>query len=202
MGTGTTSAQLIVDGAGLGRELVDPHPPFFYVLSAALDRLLGGAGKGTIARIGRLSGLLGLGPSSCGSYVHGRAPGDARRGQLAAALLLFLPVHVSEHDAEREILVTALISANRPRAELGRPAAGARLLRPALLGAWPPRLLRKLAPCCRSRPRRDPLRRGPQRRGAGAALDQPSAVRPRCWAAVLSAISSSGFLYPHGLGPP
>jgi len=117
------------------------HPPFFYALGAAIGRLLDGAGKETIARTAVAAcSLLGLAAiAAIAAYVRERAPRDGRRSLLAAALLLFLPVHVYMSTMlSEEILVTALVSfalIGLAR-ELGRPAAErSELLRPALLGA-------------------------------------------------------------------
>ncbi len=117
------------------------HPPLFYALGAALSRLLDGAGKDTIARVTvALCSLLGLAAiAAIAGYVRERSPGDGRRALLAAALLLFLPVHVYMSTMlSEEILVTAFVSfalIGLAR-ELARPAAErSDLLRPALLGA-------------------------------------------------------------------
>jgi hypothetical protein len=136
-------AQLIADWRlpAPGESWSTAHPPFFYALAALIGRLLDGAGKDVITRaVVALSSLLGLAAiAAVAAYVREPAPGDTRRSLLAAALLLFLPVHVYMSTMlSEEILVTALVSfalIGLAR-ELGRPAAErSDLFRPALLGA-------------------------------------------------------------------
>jgi hypothetical protein len=117
------------------------HPPLFFALGAAIGRLLDGADKEAIARtavaLGCLLGLAAI--AAVAAYLRERAPGDAHRSLLAAALLLFLPVHLYMSTMlSEEILVTALVSLALIglAQELARPAEGrSDLLRPALLGA-------------------------------------------------------------------
>jgi len=117
------------------------HPPLFYALGAAIGRLLEGARGVTITRtVVALSSLFGLAAiAAVAAYLRGRAPGEGRRALLAAALLLFLPVHVyTSAMLSEEILVTALVSfalVGLVR-EMGLPVAErSQQLRPALLGA-------------------------------------------------------------------
>ncbi len=116
------------------------HPPFFYALVAAIGELLGDAGKDTIARTGvALCSLLGLAAiAAVARYVRAVEPGDTRRALLAAALVIFLPVHVYMSTMlSEEILVTALVTfalVGLAR-ELGRPdEERSDITRPALLG--------------------------------------------------------------------
>ena len=116
------------------------HPPFFYYLSASLGRLMTGAGKAEITVAIRLLssaiGLLGVGAAAL--LVWRSAPGDRARCVVAAALLLFLPVHIyMSAMLGEEILASALASFALVGAahELARPAAPRRAaLRMALLG--------------------------------------------------------------------
>jgi 4-amino-4-deoxy-L-arabinose transferase-like glycosyltransferase len=116
------------------------HPPLFYALVAAIGGLLEDAGKDAIARSGvALCALLGLAAiAAVAVYVRRLEPRSGRRALLAAALLLFLPVHVYMSTMlSEEMLVTALVTfalVGLAR-ELGRPEAErSDTLRPALLG--------------------------------------------------------------------
>ena len=93
------------------------HPPFFYGVSAAIARLVGGARDGidkvAAVHVIRLamaaSGLAGI--AAAVWLVRCVAPEAGRRAFLAGALLLFLPVHVyMSAMLSEEVLVTALIS--------------------------------------------------------------------------------------------
>ena len=186
------------------------HPPFFYALSAVIGRLLDGAGKEAIARtVVALCSLLGLAAiAAIAAYVRGRAPGDSRRSLLAAALLLFLPVHVYMSTMlSEEILVTALVSfalIGLAR-ELGRPAAErSQLLRPALLGAVAGlALLTKLSAALPIAAGALALFAEGPRRGWSRALR--SALAFGGTAALLGGwfylrnLAVYGYLYPHGL---
>ncbi len=116
------------------------HPPFFYALVAAIGTLLGDTEKDAIARTGvALCSLLGLASIAVvARYVRSVAPGGGRTGLLAAALLLFLPVHVyMSAMLSEEILVTAIVTVALVglASELGRPEGErSEWARPALLG--------------------------------------------------------------------
>jgi hypothetical protein len=116
------------------------HPPFFYALGAGIGRLLDGGSKEAIARItvGLCSALGLVAIAAVAAYERRQSPDGARRSLLAAALLLFLPVHLYMSTMlSEEILVTALVSLALIglAQELARPAEGrSDLLRPALLG--------------------------------------------------------------------
>ena len=72
------------------------HPPLFYYLSAALSRALGITDSlGAIVPTRLLSAAAGLGMVALAYWLVRRVdPGNLRRAFLAAALLLFLPVHI------------------------------------------------------------------------------------------------------------
>jgi len=103
------------------------HPPFFYYLSAAVGRLMAGAGKVEITVAVRLlstaAGLLAV--ASASLLVWRSAPGDRGRSLLAALLLLYLPVHIyTSAMLGEEVLASALTSLAVVGAalELRRPA--------------------------------------------------------------------------------
>jgi len=94
------------------------HPPLFYYLSAlvgrALGGVLGGIDKQTITVVVRLlSSAIGLaGIALAVIWVRHCDPGNRLRSTIAAALLLFSPVHLyMSAMLGEEILSSALISA-------------------------------------------------------------------------------------------
>jgi len=117
------------------------HPPFFYALAAALGRLLPSPDEEAVARATiALCCALGLAAiAAVALHVRGRGPAGGRRAVVAAALLLFLPVHVYVSTMlSEEILVTALVSLAMLglARELARPPAErSDVLRPGLCGA-------------------------------------------------------------------
>lgn len=184
------------------------HPPLFYALGATLGRLLGGAGKGTIATtVVAVSSLLGLAAiASIARYARGGD--DARRGVVAAALLLFLPAHVYMSTMlSEEILVTALVSfalIDLAR-ELGRPESErSSLVCPALLGAVAGLgLLTKLSAVlpivagCAVLLAEGPRRGWPRALGSTLAFGGAAALLGGWF--YLHSLASHGYLYPHGL---
>lgn len=116
------------------------HPPLYYYLSAAIGRALGCADSLMAIVPTRLVGTL-AGLSSVAlavALVRRVNPAGERRALLAAALLLFLPVHIyMSAMVNEEILASALVSAalfgvawqltspsRRERAWLGAAAVG------------------------------------------------------------------------------
>lgn len=90
------------------------HPPFFYYLSALVGRAMEGAGTHAITIAVRLLssaiGLVGIGFAV--AWVRAIDRENAPRMLLAAALLLFMPVHLyMSATLGEEILSGALISA-------------------------------------------------------------------------------------------
>lgn len=186
------------------------HPPLFYALAAAIGRTLPDAGKRAITRVTvALCCALGLAAiAAVAAHVRGRSPGGGRRALLAAALLLFLPVHIyMSAMLSEEILVTALVSfalIGLAR-ELGRPAAErSDWLRPALCGALAGLgLLTKLSAAMPVAAGSLVLLAEAPRRGAGRALRSTLAFGSA--AALLGGwfylrnLVAHGYLYPHGL---
>jgi hypothetical protein len=186
------------------------HPPLFYALAAGIGRLLPSADKQAIARATvALCAALGVAAiAAVALHARARSPAGGRRAVLAAALLLFLPVHVyMSAMLSEEILVTALVSfalIGLAR-ELGRPAAErSDLLRPALCGALAGLgLLTKLSAAL-------PIAAGvlalfaeAPRRGVSRALRSTLAFGGAAagiggWF-YLRNLVSYGYLYPHGL---
>lgn len=87
------------------------HPPLFYVMSAGISALLGHPDKATVVVATRLVstvvGLLAI--AAIVHLVRTLAPDDPVRGWLAAALVLFLPVHVyMSAMLSEEILVSSI----------------------------------------------------------------------------------------------
>jgi hypothetical protein len=90
------------------------HPPLFYYLSALVGRALGGAGVQAITVVLRLlSSAIGLaGIALAVSWVRHCEPENRPRITIAAALLLFSPVHLyMSAMLGEEILSSTLISA-------------------------------------------------------------------------------------------
>ncbi len=90
------------------------HPPLFYYLSALLGRAMGGADKQAITIAVRLvsSGVGLAGIALAVFWVRGVDRENRLRSLIAAALLLFLPVHLyMSAMLGEEILSSALISA-------------------------------------------------------------------------------------------
>lgn len=89
------------------------HPPFFYYVSAALSRVLGIADSlDAIVPTRLLSAAAGLGMVALVFWLVRRVdPDNPRRAFLAAALLLFLPVHIyMSAMLSEEILAASLTS--------------------------------------------------------------------------------------------
>jgi hypothetical protein len=186
------------------------HPPLFYALAAAIGRSLGDAGKRGVSIVTMLvCGALALAAvAAVARYVRARSPDGGRRAVLAAALVLFLPVHVyMSAMLSEEILVTALVTfalIGLAR-ELGRPAAErSDWLRPALCGALAGLgLLTKLSAAMPIAAGGLVLLAEAPRRGAGRALR--SALAFGGAAALLGGwfylrnLLVYGYLYPHGL---
>lgn len=90
------------------------HPPLFYYLSALLGRTMGGGDKHAITIAVRLiSSAIGLaGIALTVAWVRHSDPDSRLRSLIAAALLLFLPVHLyMSAMLGEEILSSALSSA-------------------------------------------------------------------------------------------
>jgi 4-amino-4-deoxy-L-arabinose transferase-like glycosyltransferase len=116
------------------------HPPLYYYLSAVIGRALGCADSLMTIVPTRLAGTLaGLSTIALAVALVRRVdPACGRRALLAAALLLFLPVHIyMSAMVNEEILASALVSAalfgvawqltspsRRDRAGLGAAAVG------------------------------------------------------------------------------
>jgi hypothetical protein len=186
------------------------HPPLFYALAALVARSLGDAGKrGVTILTMLLCGALALAAVlAVARYVRALAPQGSRRALVAAALVLFLPVHIyMSAMLSEEILATALVTfalLGLAR-ELGRPAAErSDWLRPALCGALAGLgLLTKLSAAMPIAAGGLVLLAETPRRGAGRALR--SALAFGLAAALfggwfyLRNLLAYGYLYPHGL---
>jgi hypothetical protein len=117
------------------------HPPLFYAISAALGALQDAPTETSVGQptvlISAAFGLAAV--AATAALVHRLSQGDVWRTVLAAALLIFLPVHISMSTMlSEELLTSALVSfaVVGLAAEMARPEAQrVSLLRPALLGA-------------------------------------------------------------------
>jgi len=115
------------------------HPPLYYYLSAAIGRALGHADSLMTIVPTRLVGTLaGLSTIALAVALVRRVdPEGARRALLAAALLLFLPVHIyMSAMLNEEILASALVSAALVGVawQLARPSASSPPPNPAAEG--------------------------------------------------------------------
>jgi 4-amino-4-deoxy-L-arabinose transferase-like glycosyltransferase len=114
------------------------HPPLYYYLAAAVDRVAGYPDK--VVAVGLIRGLgvlAGLGIVALAvRWVQRVDPGNSRRALLAAALLLFLPAHIYMSAMLNEEIVAAaftslalfltagaVLDPADPRGELWRAAA-------------------------------------------------------------------------------
>ncbi len=88
------------------------HPPFFYYLSGSLGRVIGGGPQEITVAVRLMSSAIGLASAVCAVvWVRRSAPGRGLRSLLAAALILFLPVHLyMSAMLGEEIVSSALIS--------------------------------------------------------------------------------------------
>jgi len=88
------------------------HPPFFYYLSALLGRAVPGDKHEITIAIRVLNSVVGLAAAVCAvAWVRNVAPERGLRSVVAAALILFLPVHLyMSAMLGEEILSSALIS--------------------------------------------------------------------------------------------
>ena len=186
------------------------HPPLFYALGAALGAVQSAPTEDSVGRpTALLCAAFGLAAVAATAWlVHRLSGGNARRTVLAAALLIFLPVHVGMSTMlSEEILTSALVSFALVglAVELGRPeAARASLRRPALLGALAGlALLTKLSAAMAIAAGGLALLAEGARRGRGPALRTALAFGA-CAALTggwfyLRNLFVYGYLYPHGL---
>jgi 4-amino-4-deoxy-L-arabinose transferase-like glycosyltransferase len=88
------------------------HPPFFYAAAAALCRLLPEASvEAQIVAVRLGVSAVGLGLAlAVALFVRRAAPQDPRRALLAAALVLFLPAHITMSAMAHEELLAALFT--------------------------------------------------------------------------------------------
>lgn len=117
------------------------HPPLFYAIGAALGALQDSPDEESVGRpTVLLCAALGLAAVAASAWlVHRLSRGNGRRVVLAAALLVFLPVHISMSAMlSEELLTSALVSLAVVglSVELTRPEDQRRTLwRPLGLGA-------------------------------------------------------------------
>jgi 4-amino-4-deoxy-L-arabinose transferase-like glycosyltransferase len=183
------------------------HPPLFYALGAALGRLQRAPDAESVGpAVALLSAAIGLAAVAATAWLV-RRHGGVRRTLLAAALLVFLPVHVAMSTMlSEELLTSALVTftvvglaahMERPEAERGR-------LAPALLGALAGlAFLTKLsAAMAIAAGGLALLAEAPQRGGARtlrtALVFGLAAALAGGWFYALNLVRH-GFLYPHGL---
>jgi 4-amino-4-deoxy-L-arabinose transferase-like glycosyltransferase len=184
------------------------HPPLFYALGAGLGRLSDAADPESVGRpLVLLSAAFGLAAIAATAWLVHRQGGGARRTVLAAALLVFLPVHVAMSTMlSEELLTSALVTFALVglAAETARPEARRRLLRPALFGALAGlALLTKLsAAMAVAAGGLVLLAEAPQRGGAralrAALAFGLAAALAGGWFYALNLVRH-GYLYPHGL---
>ncbi len=188
------------------------HPPLFYALGAALGSL---QSEPSVDSVGRLvaigSAAIGLvAVAVTARLVYGLSGGSLRQSALAAALLVFLPVHITMSTMlSEELLTSSLVSFALIGLvwELQRPPAERRsVLAPALLGAVAGlALLTKLSAAVLVAAGALALLAEAPRRGRSRALGAATAFVA---AAVLTggwfylrSLWLHGYLYPHGLSP-
>jgi len=188
------------------------HPPLYYALAAGLGSLQDHPSVASVARSAALAssavGLLAV--AATAHLVHGLSGGNRRRTALAAALLVFLPVHITMSAMlSEELLTSALVSFTLVGlvGELQRPAAERHShLVPILLGAVAGlALLTKLSAAvlvvAASLTLLAELPRRGYARALGAAVAFGGAATLVGGWFYLRSLWLYGYLYPHGLSP-
>jgi 4-amino-4-deoxy-L-arabinose transferase-like glycosyltransferase len=185
------------------------HPPLFYALGAALGRLRGSADAESVGPLVALAtAAIGLAAVAATAWlVRRHAGGSVRRTVLAAALLVFLPVHVAMSTMlSEELLASALITflVVGLAAETSRPEAQRGWLGAAGLGGLAGlALLTKLSAAMAIAAAGLALLAEAPRRGAARALRAAlvfglAAALTGGWFYALNLVRH-GYLYPHGL---
>jgi 4-amino-4-deoxy-L-arabinose transferase-like glycosyltransferase len=185
------------------------HPPLFYALGAGLGRLTGASDAESVGRpLALLSAAVGLAAIAATAWlVRRHAGGSVRRTVLAAALLVFLPVHVAMSTMlSEELLTSALVTfaVVGLAAETSRPEAQRGWLRPALFGALAGlALLTKLSAAMAVGVGGLVLLAEAPRRGGARAVRTAlafglAAALTGGWFYALNLVRH-GYLYPHGL---